>query len=468
MTPLVAFLAGCLLGLGAFGMSQWRLRQQLQSLSQFLPVNPLDRLTFHRDLKRCFQEQQEIAQDLEQQIKSYEQVLETLPVGFLQVDLENQLVGYNARALELLHVASVPGVRQVLEVARSYELDQLIDQVRRTQALCQREWVLLTVPPDRESANHWQESAQPLRGIGFPLSNRHIGVVLEDRREVLALTQERDRWTSDVAHEFKTPLTAIRLVAETLEHRVEEDLLPWVSRLQSEVIRLSSLVQDILELSYIAHSPKQAMARTSVDIAQLIQQAWLNLELVAQQKDLSLFYQGPDQVVIKGDPARLYRVFQNLLDNAIKHSPCQETIVVAIHPLPDSAARAQTKLLSQSQSRTEARSGGWVEIEVIDRGAGFPPDVLPHIFKRFYRGDESRARSPERNAALVPPEFEVGDFRDWSSQSAPPESTVNQGSGLGLAIVQQIVAAHGGRISASNHPQWGGGWLRLHLPVPER
>lgn len=94
------------------------------------------------------------------------------------------------------------------------------------------------------------ESSQSLRGYGIPLTSFQVGVFLEDRSKIDALKQDRDRWTSDVAHEFKTPLTAIRLVSETLELKVDPELRSWVVRLQSEVVRLTALVQDILDLNY--------------------------------------------------------------------------------------------------------------------------------------------------------------------------------------------------------------------------
>jgi two-component system phosphate regulon sensor histidine kinase PhoR len=81
-------------------------------------------------------------------------------------------------------------------------------------------------------------------------------------------------------------------------------------------------------------------------------------------------------------------------------------------------------------------------LDVIDGGTGFSPKDLPHIFDRFYRADPSRSRP-----------------------SLPPTPTeMSQGTGLGLAIVSQIVEAHGGTITAANHPDVGGAWLRLTMP----
>jgi two-component system phosphate regulon sensor histidine kinase PhoR len=83
---------------------------------------------------------------------------------------------------------------------------------------------------------------------------------------------------------------------------------------------------------------------------------------------------------------------------------------------------------------------------VVDQGSGFNPKDLPYIFDRFYRADPSRSRGQLAAEVNLP-------------------STSSRGSGLGLAIVSQIVAAHGGTITAANHPDLGGGWLSLEIPA---
>ncbi|MGB3693171.1 MAG: sensor histidine kinase, partial [Spirulinaceae cyanobacterium] len=79
-------------------------------------------------------------------------------------------------------------------------------------------------------------------------------------------------------------------------------------------------------------------------------------------------------------------------------------------------------------------------------GSGFSEADLPYVFERLYRGDTSRQRQDS----------------DYQGSPALP---ISSGSGLGLAIVQEIVKAHGGSIEAKNHPQIGGGWLQIQLPL---
>ncbi|WOD37956.1 HAMP domain-containing sensor histidine kinase [Nodosilinea sp. E11] len=374
-----------------------------------------------------------------------EHILQNAPIGYLQVDEENQLVWCNAQANRLLKMnqpltGPVQRRRLLLEVARSYELDALIEEAREQQACCQQEWMLYQISPD--PLHPKEEPTYPLRGYAIPLGNGEVGVFLENRQEAALLVQQRDRWTSDVAHELKTPLTSIRLVAETLQPRVDEAQRRWLDRLVNETIRLSNLVEDLLNLSRLQGDQFQGLNLKPVDLPQMVQRAWLSLEPLAQVKQLDLAYVGPSQCLVNLDEPLFHRVLLNLLDNAIKHSPSGATIyarliVPAIALTPD------------LEADSEAPAG--LILEVIDMGSGFSPKDLPYIFDRFYRADPSRTRNTANT-----------DLRPVDPGLTP---TLSRGSGLGLAIVSQIIEAHNGTITAANHPDLGGAWLQLELPV---
>lgn len=427
---------------------------------------------------------------LRRQIQVLEPPLQHAPIGYLQIDAENRLIFINREACKLLDIAAPiqreatdSTTRLLLEMVRSYELDNLVEATRATQAARQTDWLFHRISTDPSRIQRYPPV--PLRAYSVPLVDNEVGIFVEDRQEPLRLTQQRDRWASDVAHELKTPLTSIRLVAETLHSRVDVPLQAWVDRLINETIRLSTLVQDLLDLSRLDRDASEALDIVPLNMADLIQRAWGSLEPLASKKHLCFNYDGPSNFLVRLDEARMFRVLLNLLDNAIKHSPERSVIQVQLshhqgtaappepshsqaadpeppdqpppHPAampPDyDAALASTgSTVPPSSESAEADRAApplpppcwWVD--VIDMGEGFRSSDLPYVFDRFYQVDPSRARLP--------------------SQPASP-TTVSSNSGLGLAIVRQIVEAHQGKVVAANHPETGGGWLRVWLPLTE-
>ncbi|MCY7407070.1 MAG: PAS domain-containing sensor histidine kinase [Alkalinema sp. CAN_BIN05] len=404
---------------------------------------------------------------LEQQVSDWKAIVSTLPVGYLQVDEDNQLIWSNSAALELLDIQDyeMDQPRLLMEVVRSYDLDSLIDQARSINKVCQREWN--HYPASVNVAHVTTPTAHPLRAYALPLQRgNQVGVILESRAEAQALSQQRDRWTSDVAHELKTPLTSIRLVAETLQSRLEPPLRTWVDRLLVESIRLSTLVQEILDLSHLETAGTRPLKATIIDLPQLIRSAWLTLEPIASAKLITLTYKGPDALRLQGEDARLHRVLVNLLDNSIKYTLPERPILLQLSLIQDPAMiNGNRSTESDAKPRTNATL---IQIDLIDGGVGFPEEDLPFVFERFYRADPSRSRNTETYAygqeersiiANESPSSRLQTQTQIPIQLFQPSS----GSGLGLAIVRQIVELHKGTITARNHPE-GGAWIQIRLP----
>ena len=440
-------IALVLLGLGlGLTFHMWWRRQLLDSTSPLLQKLGVARPS--ADTGQVLQQKLSVAVERFQRDKAKQEQLDErlsnsiklqqfLPLGFIQLDRYNRLLQCNPAAKELFNISAWrPGDGKVLlEWVRSYDLDLLVQTTRvkgveaearaeangREQSVADSNSVDLHNAPQPMSAvqpemRDWlfyppdgRSKPIPLRGWGIPLSGGQVGVLIEDRREATDLAQQRDRWASDVAHELKTPLTSIRLVTETLQQRVDPSLRKWVDRLLNEILRLSDLVQDLLELSRLDLQTSSALQVTNLDLVEAVFAAWRSLEPLSGQKHQALDYNGPRSFEFCGDPSRIHRLFLNVLDNAIKYSPENTEISVVLE-----------------------KSIQEVIVEVCDRGSGFTPEAIERIFERFYRTDAARARS-------------------------------QGGSGLGLAIVKQIVEVHGGRISAHNHPKNGGGCLRFSL-----
>lgn len=464
MVEVLAFLLGLAVGLALWSWQQSRLNREIGT---FLRGRKLDisgsTASFTAQIGLILTRQQHSQRQLEQQIEVFRQILHSAPIGYLQVDEENRLLWCNPQVQDLLeihqdHTSKLP--RLLLEVVRSYELDQIIEQTRNDRKPYRKDWIFYPVSSDPSRLS--KQQAYALRGYSFPLAEGHVGVFLENRQEALALRQQRDRWASDVAHELKTPLTSIRLVAETLQFRLDPGLRGWVERLINETIRLSNLVQDLLDLSQIDRTAPNGLNFKTVDLVELIQNAWINLEPLARKKQLHLDYQGPGRLLVEGDEQRLFRVLINLLDNSIKYSPPWQRIRVYANIGFQSVGEQPVEVQFVENLPLELLNQ-YVCIEVVDAGPGFPEDALPYVFERFYRVDPARAQwiadqSVELSMAVPNGAQEI----NLSDQTDPQHKS---SSGLGLAIVKQIIEAHKGYVNANNHPETGGAWLRVYLPL---
>lgn len=431
---ILAFLLGLGVGLGFWVFSQIQLNRflrqtlrprTLEKSSVFLPLMPKTRQVI---ILAALQKLH-----LQQQLQTYQYLLDFAPIGYLQVDEENQLLWCNEKAQKMLDLQRwQPGqVRLLLELVRSYDLDQLIELTRNSGEAQTGEWVFH--PPCENPAVMLEIKSLALRASSLPLAKGQVGVFLENRQTLVEMTEARDRAFSELAHELRTPLTSIRLVVETLQDRLSPPLNRWASRLMQEVDRLINLVQTWLDLTQLEINPSLQLKRESTNLRNLILSVWESLEPLAQRKELTLDDSGALNCYIDVDESRIYQVLLNLLDNSIKYSPIGGNI------------RVDARIISGNPEPP-----GVVEIDIIDSGVGFSEEDLPLIFDRFYRGDQ--ARTSRAGGALT------------SSKTDKAQESAIVGSGLGLAIVKQIVLAHGGTIKAMNHPQTGGAWLQVCLP----
>ena len=273
------------------------------------------------------------------------------------------------------------------------------------------EAIISTSHLQRPQRSEWELRGEPLEAVVLPGSHEWLLVLIQSRQSLEAQQQQQERWVSDVAHELKTPLTALMLVADRLVQAVPSKDLVLVERLQRELQRLKVMVEDLLELSRLENClPQDGSGYVPISLEDLVNNAWSSIRPLADNRSVRLSLESSDEGRLLGDQRRLYRAVLNLLDNALRHSPDDDTVDV--------------RILS---------SGAWWILRIRDHGSGLSESDLKRMFQRFYRGDPSRVRS------------------------------ARSGSGLGLSIVQQIAVNHGGRIEARNHPD-GGACLELLLP----
>lgn len=215
---------------------------------------------------------------------------------------------------------------------------------------------------------------------------------------------EMRQFSAALAHELRTPLAALRgeiEMAMLLPPRPGEDTGHRFASQLEEIDKLKRLIDRLLMLAR-AEAGEIPLARDRVDLGALSASLVHQLELVAQAKSITLRCEvGHPGVVVQGDTQWLERLLLNLLDNALKFTP--EGGLVGI---------------------TVSGQGNTAEIEVRDTGIGMPPEVVPHIFERFFRADPARPSSAE-------------------------------GVGLGLSLAKWIVDRHNGRIEVESQPGKG-------------
>ena len=232
--------------------------------------------------------------------------------------------------------------------------------------------------------------------------------------ESLRLAQIRKDFVANVSHELKTPLTAIRGYAETLEDGAlakPELALRFVRSILEQCERLSNLLRDLLTLSRLESHP--APAREAVDLAKSARRALEILAPQARAREVGIALSTEDGLpVVLGDGGELERLLLNLIENAVKYNRPGGEVEVRL-----------------------SAEGSEVLLEVQDTGIGIPADALDRIFERFYRVDKGRSRN-------------------------------QGGTGLGLSIVKHAARSHGGRVEVDSR-LGKGSVFRVRLPSLE-
>ncbi|WP_244905293.1 sensor histidine kinase [Streptomyces agglomeratus] len=244
----------------------------------------------------------------------------------------------------------------------------------------------------------------------------HVGSALAARQE--SETRVR-QFVADASHELRTPLASIRGYAE-LTRRGREPAGPdtrhALGRIESEAARMTGLVEDLLLLARLDAGRPLSPSYESTDLSPLVVDAVSDAR-VAGREHVWRLELPDDPAVVRGDPARLQQVLVNLLANARTHTPPGTTVTAAVR----------------------CEGDGWTVVEVRDDGPGVAPELLPHVFERFARGDASRAR--------------VGAGAGAAGAGTGAGTGAGVGStGLGLAIVQAVVRAHGGEVTVESAP----------------
>jgi signal transduction histidine kinase len=237
-----------------------------------------------------------------------------------------------------------------------------------------------------------------------------LQVADQKQRELESLRRDLIAW---VGHDLQTPLTSVRAILEALADGVVEEpemVKRYLLTAQRDVMSLSALIDDLFQMSQL-DAGGFPLHRALSSLSDLVSDTLESFSHLAKQQEITLEgHVDSDVDPVFMDTQAIGRVFNNLISNALRHTPRDGRVSVWVR-----------------------RAASGVEVTVSDTGEGIRVQDLPHVFERFYRGDASRSRQR------------------------------GTGAGLGLAIARGIVQAHGGDIQVQSEPGKGTQFT-FHLP----
>ena len=385
LTVLVAFgelslvrAVAVFICIGAAALVPWRLHDAAASREDVRGVNPVE-------------------------AAAVSAVVAGMPDPAVLLDRAGRVIHLNAAAAQL-----APALRKNELAQFALRSPEIITALREAIATTEsrRATYLDHVPVDR-----WMElivTPVPVPTL-FGGMDRCMLMTFHDQTPLRRVEEMRADFVANASHELRTPLAALSGFIDTLQGPAKDDAKArerFLGIMHTQATRMARLIDDLLSLSRVelsAHVRPDAV----VDIVPIIRQVADGLELLARERQVAINIELPDApVVIAGDREELLRLFENLIENALKYGASGGKVVVSL---------------------TSAMSGEGVpefRVMVRDFGPGIAPEHLPRLTERFYRVD-------------------VGDSR------------AQGGTGLGLSLVKHIVNRHRGRLLIESVPKKG-------------
>tara|TARA_R110002072_G_scaffold13418_12_gene56251 strand:+ start:9089 stop:10831 length:1743 start_codon:yes stop_codon:yes gene_type:complete len=360
-----------------------------------------------RSLNELARKTQDRMQRLVESRNQVEAILSGLEEGVVTLDKKERIAHINTAAIALLDLndnrdsivgksvseaIQIPKIQSLLEAALSDSVDPDRSLVVNDRSL---EVAILTMNSETGS---------------------HEGVILvfQDITARGRLDKIRSDFVANASHELKTPLAAIKGIIETI---IDDDQMPkevarnFFFRVLAQTDRLNKIVVDLMQLSRFDSYRDQKVSQDRVDMVRELRQVYSALKTTAEEQDVSLVLQTEEEkVYVSGDSEALSQLISNLVENAIKYSPAQSTVMMRVE-----------------------REKNLVVIRVEDNGIGISAEEQQRIFERFYRVDPARSR-------------EMG------------------GTGLGLSIVKHIADVHDGSVEVTSE-EGKGSIFTVRLPV---
>ncbi len=337
-------------------------------------------------------------------------VVAGLPDPVVALDRDGRVLALNERARTL-----APALRQGEPVAFALRMPELIEAIGRAAAEGEEQRVVYfeRVPLDR-----WFETiVMPVKRGPNAIRPDLVLMTFHDLTPLRRVEEMRADFVANASHELRTPLAALLGFIETLQGSARDDAKArqrFLAIMQEQARRMARLIDDLLSLSRIELNAHRR-PDTPVDLVPIVRQVVDGLETLARDRGVTVHIDGANALSVLGDHDELVRIFENLIENALKYGAAGRRVDIKIGPgaSADGVPEAQ--------------------VSVRDYGPGIAPEHLPRLTERFYRVDVT-------------------------------ESRAQGGTGLGLALVKHILNRHRGRLTIDSAPGEGATFT-IHLPT---
>jgi two-component system phosphate regulon sensor histidine kinase PhoR len=339
-------------------------------------------------------------------------VVAGLPDPVIALDRDGRVLALNDRARAL-----APALRQGEPVSLALRMPELTEAISRALARGEDQRVQYS---ERGQFDRWFEAiVMPVKRDPDLRNPDLVMMTFHDLTPLRRVEEMRADFVANASHELRTPLAALSGFIETLQGSARDDTKArerFLAIMQQQAYRMARLIDDLLSLSRIELNAHRR-PDTSVDMVPIVRQVVDGLETLARDRGVAVNVEAANALNVLGDRDELVRIFENLVENALKYGAPGKQVDIRLAP--------GTSLDGEPEA----------QVSVRDYGPGIAPEHLPRLTERFYRVDVA-------------------------------ESRAQGGTGLGLALVKHILNRHRGRLTIESAPG-AGAMFTVHLPTAE-
>jgi two-component system CheB/CheR fusion protein len=395
--------------------------EELQSMNEELETAKEELQSTNEELTTVNDELHHRNQEMAQVNSDLVNVLGTVDIPILILDMERRIRRYTPNARSILNVLPTDVGRPLDDIKLNIavvDLDRQIAEVIDTMAVRETEvrdhggrWYRMQIRPYRTTDNRIDGAILSL--VDIDALKHHISEAQQARLEAERANRAKDQFLATLSHELRTPLATMLMHAELLRQGgMDDSKLRRAGEAIERGTRMQvQLIEDLLDVSRIV-AGKLKLDLAPVHLGAVVRTTVDSVSALAQRKSIDIQVVLDDSIgPVSGDAVRLQQIVSNLLTNAIKFTPDRGHVSVVLDQVD-----------------------GQARLRVSDTGVGIEPAFLPHVFHRFAQEDNSSTRN-------------------------------HGGLGLGLAIVRHLVELHGGTVHAESPGKGHGATLSVMLPL---